>query len=344
LRKIFFNKYVVIVLLVVLGLAMGIKIHSALSSPQIRNWNYDNIQEIDKTQNRFSFAVFGDNKNSVQIFNTLIDRVNQDDVAFAIDNGDLVYDGDREKYDFFLRQIARFQEPLLTSLGNHDIMEGGRANYYDIFGPFYYSFQVGESYFIVLDDANEQGLDAAQMDWLTAELGKSHQYKYRFVVMHVPLFDPRQSGQALEHALGDPEAAQQLNDLFDSSHVTMIFASHVHSYITGSWGATPYIISGGAGAEIYSGDTGEAIFHYIKVNVTEDGVTYELVPLPTPGSRLGKLVYDAWIYIYAYVAMNFWNIAIVLALLYFMLFFFFAIMRLRRQGKVAKEESQDPAP
>ena len=335
MRKIFFNKYIVIILLLVLAFALAIKIHSALSSLEVTNWNYDNLQNIDKGQTDFSFAVFGDNKNSVTTFNNLIDRVNQDDVVFGIDNGDLVYDGDIEKYNFFLRQIERFKKPLLTSLGNHDILEGGRANYYDIFGPFYYSFQIGDSYFIVLDDANEKALDPTQMDWLKGELEKSQSYKYRFIVMHVPLFDPRQSGKALEHALEDPEAAQQLNDLFDSNHVTMIFASHIHDYITGTWGATPYIISGGAGAEIYGGDTGEAIFHYVKVHVTEEGVTYEVVKLPTPGSGIGKLIYDAWIYIYAYVAMHFWNIMIMLVLLYFMVFFIFSMVSFWRQQKRA---------
>ncbi len=338
MKKIFFNKYIVIALLLILALAMAIKIHSAFSSVKVSNWNYDNLQQIDKHQKNFSFAVFGDNKNSVTTFNRLIDRVNQDDVSFAIDNGDLVYDGDIEKYQFFLRQIERFQKPLLTSLGNHDILEGGRANYYDIFGPFYYSFQVGDSYFIVLDDADAKGLDPTQMDWLKAELAKSQDYKYRFIVMHVPLFDPRQSGQALEHALEDPEAARQLNDLFDSNNVTMIFASHIHSYITGTWGKTPYIISGGAGAEIYSGDTGEAVFHYIKVNVSEEGVSYEVVKLPTPGSALGKLLYDVWIYIYAYVALHFWNIVIMLVLLYFGIFFLFSILWFWKEKRREVEE------
>lgn len=38
----------------------------------------------------------------------------------------------------------------------------GRGNYYDIFGPFYYSFTVGPGYFIVLDDADGGGIDRWQ--------------------------------------------------------------------------------------------------------------------------------------------------------------------------------------
>jgi Calcineurin-like phosphoesterase len=340
LKKVFFNKVVVIALLALLALSLGIKIHSALTPLEVSNWNYENLKQIDKDQTNFSFAVFGDNKNSVTTFNHLIDRVNQEDVSFSIDNGDLVYDGDIEKYKFFLAQAERFQEPLLTSVGNHEILEGGRANYYDIFGPFYYSFQIGQSYFIVLDDSEAKALDPTQMDWLESELAKSQAYKYRFVVMHVPLYDPRTTGQALGHALEDPDAAAQLNQLFDDNSITMIFASHIHDYITGVWGKTPYIISGGAGAEIYGGDSGEAIFHYVIVHVSDVGVTYDLVKLPTPGSAIGKLLYDAWIYIYAYVALHFWNIVITLVLLYFAVFFAFTIISQLRRKNVEDAETR----
>jgi hypothetical protein len=342
LKKAFFNKYIVVGLIILLVFAVGIKIHSGLSMVKVTDWNYGNLQKINKNQETFSFAVFGDNKNSVTTFNHLIDMVNQDHVSFAIDNGDLVYDGDREKYNFFLKQIERADKPLLTSLGNHDILEGGRANYYDIFGPFYYSFQVGQSYFIVLDDANEQGLDPTQMDWLKAELEKGQAYRYRFIVMHVPLFDPRTSGAALEHALEDSEQAQRLNDLFDSNNVTMIFASHIHSYITGTWGKTPFIISGGAGAEIYKSDPGQAIFHYVRVNVTPNGVTYDLVQLPTPGSGAGKILYDVWIYVYAYVAIHFWDILIGLVLLYFLIFFTFTMISQFRRRRAQPVEGNPP--
>lgn len=72
--------------------------------------------------------------------------------------------------------------------------ENGRANYYRMFGRYYYSFLISSAYFIILDDVNEKGLDPWQMDWLEDELKKGFDYKYRFVFMHVPLYDPRKGG------------------------------------------------------------------------------------------------------------------------------------------------------
>jgi 3',5'-cyclic AMP phosphodiesterase CpdA len=298
MKKVIFNKYIFVILLVVLIFSIAVKIHSSLSFPEIGNWNYDHLRMIDQSQNEFSFAVFGDNKNAAKDFDTLIDRVNQDNVSFAIADGDLVYDGDKEKYAFFIKQMNRFEKPCLTAVGNHDIKKGGRANYYDLFGPFYYSFTVGESYFIVLDDADEHNLDPFQMDWLEGELKKSRQYKYRFVIMHVPLYDPRESGEALGHAIQDPAAARELNSLFNRSQVTMIFASHIHRYMTGTWGATPFIITGGAG-------------------------------------WLERLAHDAWLYIYSYTSTHFWAIVTVLVLAYLALFFFYARKKSRPEEELA---------
>lgn len=131
--------------------------------------------------------VFGDNKNSIGTFKNLIKKVNNEEALFAIDVGDLVYDGEKEKYRFFINQIKKFRIPLFTAIGNHEIRENGRGNYYDLFGLFYYSFAVGNSHFIILDDANEKNIDPWQMEWLKKELQKAQNYKYRFVFMHVPL-------------------------------------------------------------------------------------------------------------------------------------------------------------
>lgn len=344
-RKIFFNWYIVIALLVVLAFAAAVKIDAGLSLPKTRDWNYSNLQEIDGSRKEFSFAIFGDNKNSSTTFNTLIDEVNRDDILFACDDGDLVFDGDKEKFAWFLDQAERFQAPLLTAIGNHELYENGRANYYDIFGPFYYSFSVGDSYFMVLDDADEQGLDPFQMEWFRGQLDASQAYRYRFVIMHVPLYDPRDSGTALGHSLLNPEAARELNNLFDQAGVTMVFSSHIHGYLNGTWGNTPYIITGGAGAELYGGgDMGEDFYHYVKVKVSESGVDYEVVPLPTPKPGfLSRLSHDAWVYIYAYVSINFWEIVMVLVLLYLALFLFFHWRRVKR-GDGQPGSPEGPAP
>lgn len=328
-----FNKYVVIAVAVILLFATGIKIHSSLADPPGTDLNYKALRRIDRTADKFSFAVFGDNQNSISIFNNLLGRVNRDDVAFAIDNGDLVFDGEMPKYRFFLDQVKKLNKPLLTSVGNHELYQNGRGTYYDVFGPFYYSFTVGRSYFIVLDNANARSVDPPQMDWLKGELEKSQAYTNRFVFMHVPLFDPRKSGFALGHAMDSQANAKRLNSLFDRYDVTMLFTSHLHGYFTGTWGKTPYIITGGAGGELPGSDPEHFFFHYIKVNVSDSGVSYDVVKLKSPNSKLDRLFYAVWIYVYAYLALHYLDLIIWLALLYLLVFALYYLEK--REGWVA---------
>ena len=323
MRKKIFNKIVVILVAIVLIATTGIKLYSIYSFPKISDWNYYQIkkikQEHPQANNNFSFIVFGDNKNSITTFNQLIKKVNHENSLFSIDVGDLAEDGEKEKFRFFINQIKKFQKPFLTAIGNHGLREGGRNNYYQFFGPFYYSFTIGQSYFIILDDANETNLDPWQLNWLKSELQKSQKYQYRFVFMHVPLYDPRDANSIIKisHCLHDKKFAHQLNNLFDQYKVTMIFSSHIHSYFRGYWGKTPYIITGGAGAELAGTDPSHYFYHYIKVNVSPQKVEYQVVKLKSPSFELlDRLSHDVWIYLYSFLMVHYLDLLIIISLIY----------------------------
>ena len=319
-----FNKYAVIFFVLVLLFTSGIKIHSVLTEPNISDWNYHQLQKIDKSKINFSFAVFGDNKNSAKTFDNLISNLNKEDILFAIDDGDLVYDGENEKFRFFLNQIKDLNKPLLTVFGNHEAREKGRAVYYNLFGPFYYSFQVGYSYFIILDDANEKNLNDNQFAWLKNELKTSQSYQNRFVFMHVPLYDPREGDYKEGHSLEDLDFAKELNNLFDENNVTMFFVSHIHGYYNGTWGKTPYIITGGGGAELAGSDPKHYFYHYIKINVDDNSVKYNVIKLKSPDFELlDSWVHDAWIYIYAFFAIHFIDALLVVTLIYLISYIIF---------------------
>ena len=147
------------------------------------------------------------------------------------------------------------------------------------------------------------------MQWLRKQLKQSQSFKYRFVFMHVPLYDPRPD---VSHCLSDTNNAAELNSLFDKYKVTMLFSSHIHAYFTGKWGHTPYTITGGAGAELGGKDPAHYFFHYIKVTVNKNKVNYQLVRLNTPRNYFVKLLYDAWIYFYAFVVIHFLDLLIIL--------------------------------
>ena len=198
-----FGKNVRVLVAIILVATSSVKIHDIFFSKTISDWNFHQLNKIAVTSDDFSFTVFGDNKNSISTFNELLSKISHDGSSFAINLGDIVFDGEKEKYRFFISQTVKLNKPLLTVIGNHEIREGGRENYYQFFGKYYYSFSVNSSYFIVLDNANEKNIDPWQRKWLEEELVKSKIYKHRFVFMHVPLFDPRKGEYPRGHSMKD---------------------------------------------------------------------------------------------------------------------------------------------
>jgi 3',5'-cyclic AMP phosphodiesterase CpdA len=141
---------------------------------------------------------------------------------------------------------------------------GSNSNYREIFGPTYYTFQVGQSYFIVLDATTESGFDRAELQWLRDELKKAKTSRSCFVFMHVPLLDPRGNGF---HKCLPERDARDLLDLFRFYKVSHLFAGHIHGYFSGVWEGIPYTITGGAGGQLQGSDPQHFFHHYVKVHV-----------------------------------------------------------------------------
>jgi hypothetical protein len=238
--------------------------------------NADQLKKIDASKRDFSFAAFGDNRGSTTVFDTLISRVNADDVLFGLDNGDLVDSATVDNYRKFMAQWNAATRPMLTSGGNHDDPGG---IYAALFGAPYYDFTVGGTLFLVLDDSNGNAIAGQQLEWMKGKLAAGQSYRNRIVFMHVPLFDPRYGPEGKGHSLADTANAQMLSALFDQYHVSLLVASHVHGYYEGTWGTTPYIISGGAGAPLYGTDPAHFFYHYVRVHVSDQGVTHEVVKI-----------------------------------------------------------------
>lgn len=85
------NIILIAAVLILISFSAGVKIHSISTFSEISDWNYQQLDQINSTKNNFSFIVLGDNKNSVTVFEKLIEKVNKEDALFAIDIGDLVF-------------------------------------------------------------------------------------------------------------------------------------------------------------------------------------------------------------------------------------------------------------
>ena len=124
----------------------------------IENFNAVNLKNIEKVKKRlkgqesFSFVVLGNIKNSITIFDKkILSKIRKEEVDFIISTGNNVVDSGEGKYRVLYKTLSNLQVPFITAVGENEVKEEGYKNYYKYFGPFYFSFQISDSYFIFLD-------------------------------------------------------------------------------------------------------------------------------------------------------------------------------------------------
>ena len=242
----------------------------------------DKISQKDHHQDSFTFAVMGDNRDGNNVLEKIIFKINEDkNISFAMNNGDLVPDGYKKEFETYSKIVDKSNKPFISIIGNHELPWYGivneEKNYKDVFGKTNFAFAYGNSYFIILDTSDKK-IDKKQFIWLENELKKSKKFTNRFILTHVPLYDPREGEYAKGHSLKKLNQAKKLNDMFDKYHVTMVFCSHIHFYSRGVWNKTPFIITGGAGAPL-SHYKNSGFYHYVKVIVNGNNIKYKVIKI-----------------------------------------------------------------
>jgi Icc-related predicted phosphoesterase len=277
-------KYIIILLLAVTVLSVLLIYGNNTPIPQNNSpgWNYEQISLFSHNESDFSFSYSGDERDDEGNFAKMINRINSNypHLLFNINGGDLRSEA-KQLNDFkqdYLEpgRVAHFDRPVIFVIGNHELTGDTSGSIYRaLFGsPTYYNFTEKNSYFIVIDNTNGK-VNQTQMSWLKEQLKLGQKYKYRFIFMHLPLYTPNSNEDEHSMEASGSGGADELRNLFDSSNVTMIFASHIHNYYNGTWGKTPFIISGGAGAPPESGKP--ANHHYIIIEITNQEINYTLV-------------------------------------------------------------------
>ncbi len=240
------------------------------------NWNAANLSRIKTDQDSFSFLILGDTRGPDSRFNKVLEKMKEEqDPAFTVILGDIVNRGREEQYQrYFFAPLKGYGIPLLVIPGNHEKTDDLYGSWYKHhFGPLYYSFSIGGCYFITLDNSMGGNFGEPQISWLKKEIDKAGAYRYRFILMHKPLHDPR-NGKS--HDIQDPFFAARLQSLFDKGGITRIFASHIHGYYEGLWGKTPFTITGGGGAPLYGSSPQHFFYHYVRVDISNGGITYSV--------------------------------------------------------------------
>jgi 3',5'-cyclic-AMP phosphodiesterase len=195
---------------------------------------------------------------------------------FAINGGDHVFDAlgvPKQRalalFDLYDKTEQDLGLKLHHTIGNHDVLglypaSGiaqddplyGKKLFEQRFGKLYYSFDHKGHHFIVLDSigitpdhAYEGRIDAAQLQWLAADLAALPAGTPIIVSVHIPLvtafaaYMPEPATAPTHHGLSVANASEVL-DLFSGHNVLGVLQGHTHINETVIWKGVPYITSG----------------------------------------------------------------------------------------------------
>lgn len=129
-------------------------------------------------------------------------------------------------------------------IGNHDMTNYGRSfetsmrNYQDMYGPAWYSFNVGDVHYIVLNDNFYVGrdyfyigyLDERQLSWLEKDLSYVPEGSRIVVSMHIPTTLDKSDRDAFQYGvIGDNLCNKPTLYAMLEPYQTLILSGHMHT-------------------------------------------------------------------------------------------------------------------
>lgn len=259
------RNYLKIILLLVavslLSLGSGILI-AKYRTDRTKKLQYSNVLNVGPGNNKaaennpdnneskpFSFAVIGDTKafsasNPNGNLQKAVQSITKNNVDFSFVMGDLVSSCDGKsscegKYNDWKKIMSPLMSKTYEVVGNHDRTGGEAAdamwqkefdlptNGPDGFSELTYSFDFGNSHFVVLDSEKPVGneVNDVQRNWLEQDL-TNNKKENTFVFFHEPAY---QMSQDAKDALdAKPAERDALWNILKKYKVTAVFNGHLH--------------------------------------------------------------------------------------------------------------------
>jgi hypothetical protein len=247
-----------------------------------------------KTDSQVRVLVFGDtqpytNEELDYLRDDIVAELVGTEAAFGIILGDVV-GNDLTLYDRYIRLMSQIGVPIYNVPGNHDMNYDSPDDHYALetfkryFGPSYYSFDYGQTHFVVLDDVEYLGRDdeghtryrgrvgEKQLNWLANDLQLVPDDRLVVLTMHIPLDQGPEASAGIR--MTDADA---LYDILEKRSHVLALAGHMHTiehrYLAKNEGwesAKPLhqIVCGAACGSWWSGPKDE---HGIPLSYQTDG-------------------------------------------------------------------------
>lgn len=165
------------------------------------------------------------------------------DYTFGLCLGDIV-GWDHSIYPEYNKIMATTKIDFRSAIGNHDMTNYGRshetsmADYEKMFGPAWYSFNVGKVHYIVLNDNYYVGrdyfyiglIDERQLSWLEKDLSYVSKGSKVVVAMHIPTTLDKADRDAFQYGIiGDNVSNKTALYEMLEPYNTLILSGHMHT-------------------------------------------------------------------------------------------------------------------
>lgn len=292
------------------------------------------IRQLLERKPAYRFAVVGNINNSVHVFrDRIIPRINRDDVDFLISAGNAVASGQEENYRAIYKSLEQLSKPYLLTYGANEHSDFGSFQFYEHFGPHFFSFISGDSHFIFLDGTGKSSL-TWQLDWLERELSNSSA-AHRFLFIGLPLqkvvdhdLTPFESDAYLEPR----EFRNGLVRIAETHEVDAVFSANLALYSRQSINGVDYVTTGGAGGLIV--DSVDSFHHFVVVDVDDAGVKISRVRLDVDEIAWRRTLKSAWSTIYAFFYVSYLRFLLIVSVL--------LIVAIRLHRLIAEERNYYP--
>ncbi len=322
--RIFSRRGMIAINLVLIVVFALLKIYVAVYETGFHDLNIRNIQVVREkiaARKSFSFAVVGNVKNSIDIFDRrLMPRIKAGSYDFVIFAGNSVMDGAHDKFGAFYRTLKKLEIPGILAVGDSEMEDFGAKKFYHYFGPYFFSFAVADSYFIFLDTTGQTS-EEWQRAWVQRQLQAAAAYHYKFVVMNrSPACERSRRRQLLFHRYRMSAAyVDFLQTAFSRARVTAVFSASRRFYEHRVVAGVPYYATGGGGGELPLRVPVD--FHFLAVRVMPGGVQIDKVTLPEKNrSLLPQFWKSLWFQIHSWFYVAWINFFLGLALIWLILF------------------------
>ena len=237
----------------------------------------------------FDFVVLGDRTGDAreEIFETALSEVKLLRPALLMNVGDLV-EGYAKSHDTLIQQWDTIMKLLRNTgvyyrltPGNHDITDAmSESVFVRYLGGPYYSFTLGGSHFLVIDNSrwdSAGAMPATELAWIDRDLALNRLVRWTFVFMHRSYW---------VRALREGKA-ELLHNIFRQYGVDYVFSGHDHFYCSAVWDSIHYVQVGPTGSryKVYEDEERGAFQNYLLVHAGDSAVRLEVV---RPGNLLAQ--------------------------------------------------------